>query len=63
MTILSALIGPVADLATGFLKNKAEEKQAKHQAKMSVYRTMLIGKVRWQMHQARAGKTSSGLLC
>ena len=36
MTILSALIGPVADLATGFLKNKAEEKQAKHQAKMSV---------------------------
>jgi len=36
MTILSALIGPVADLATGFLKNKAEEKQAKHEAKMSV---------------------------
>ena len=36
MTILTSLIGPIADLATGFLKNKAEEKQAKHQAKMSV---------------------------
>lgn len=31
-----SLIGPVANLAGGFLKNKAEEKQAKHEAKMKV---------------------------
>ena len=36
MSILTTLIGPVANLAGNFLKNKAEEKQAKHQAKMSV---------------------------
>lgn len=30
------LIGPVAKLAGGYLKNKAEEKQAKHKAKMSM---------------------------
>ncbi|MDA7931776.1 hypothetical protein N9B42_02290 [Akkermansiaceae bacterium] len=36
MSIFTALIGPVADLGKTFLQNKAEEKQAKHQAKMSV---------------------------
>jgi len=36
MSILTTLIGPFANLADNFLKNKAEEKQAKHQAKMSV---------------------------
>ena len=36
MSILSALIGPVADLGKTYLSNKAEEKQAKHQAKMNV---------------------------
>ena len=30
------LIAPVANLASGYLKNKAEEKQAKHKAKMSM---------------------------
>lgn len=30
------LIAPVANLAGGYLKNKAEEKQAKHKAKMSM---------------------------
>jgi hypothetical protein len=30
------LIAPVAKLAGGYLKNKAEEKQAKHKAKMSM---------------------------
>ena len=30
------LIKPVADIAGGFLKNKAAEKQAKHEAKMRV---------------------------
>ena len=36
MSILGAIIGPVADLAGGFLKNKAEQSKAKHEAKMSV---------------------------
>lgn len=30
------LISPIANLAGGYLKNKAEEKQAKHKAKMKV---------------------------
>lgn len=30
------LIGPIANIAGGYLKNKAEEKQAKHEAKMKV---------------------------
>ena len=30
------LIAPVAKLAGGYMKNKAEEKQAKHKAKMSM---------------------------
>ena len=33
------LIGPVANLAGGYLKNKAEEKQAVHKAKMKVIKT------------------------
>tara|TARA_B110000238_G_C16058588_1_gene409369 strand:- start:655 stop:1032 length:378 start_codon:yes stop_codon:yes gene_type:complete len=36
MSIFTALIGPVADLGKTYLSNKAEEKQAKHQAKMNV---------------------------
>ena len=36
MSLLTAIIGPVAGLAKSYLSNKAEEKQAKHQAKMSV---------------------------
>ena len=31
-----SLIAPVANIAGGYLKNKAEEKQAKHEAKMKV---------------------------
>jgi hypothetical protein len=30
------LIGPIANIAGGYLKNKPEEKQAKHKAKMSM---------------------------
>ena len=30
------LLGPIANIAGGYLKNKAEEKQAKHEAKMKV---------------------------
>lgn len=36
MNILSTVLGPVANLAGGYLKNKAAEKQAKHKAKMKV---------------------------
>ena len=31
-----SIIGPVANIAGGYLKNKAEEKQARHEAKMKV---------------------------
>tara|TARA_A200000159_G_scaffold3981_1_gene3898 strand:+ start:913 stop:1284 length:372 start_codon:yes stop_codon:yes gene_type:complete len=34
--MLQNLIGPVANLAKGYLSNKAAEKQAKHEAKMRV---------------------------
>jgi hypothetical protein len=34
--MLQNLIGPIANLAGGYLKNKAEEKQARHKAKMKV---------------------------
>ncbi len=34
--MLQNLIGPIANIAGGYLKNKAEEKQARHQAKMKV---------------------------
>lgn len=36
MSIITALIGPVTEIAGGFLKNKAEQSKAKHKAKMSV---------------------------
>ena len=36
MSIFTALLGPVADIGKTYLSNKAEEKQAKHAAKMSV---------------------------
>jgi hypothetical protein len=36
MSIFTALLGPVADLGKTYLSNKAGEKQAKHEAKMSV---------------------------
>ena len=36
MSILGASIGPVADLAKGYLSNKAEQAKAKHEAKMNV---------------------------
>lgn len=34
--MLQHFIGPIANLAGGYLKNKAEEKQAKHKAKLKV---------------------------
>tara|TARA_R110001632_G_scaffold86327_3_gene188608 strand:- start:2909 stop:3286 length:378 start_codon:yes stop_codon:yes gene_type:complete len=54
MNILSAVIGPVADLAKGYLSNKAEEKQAKHQAKMSV----IENDADWESKMAAASQDS-----
>ena len=36
MNILSAVLGPVTNLAGTWMKNKHEQSQAKHQAKMTV---------------------------
>ena len=52
--MLSSLIGPVAGLAKGYLSNKAEEKQAKHQAKMSV----IQNDADWESKMADASKDS-----
>jgi len=54
MSIFSALIGPVAGLAKSYLSNKAEEKQAKHQAKMSV----IQNDADWESKMADASKDS-----
>jgi hypothetical protein len=52
--MLSSLIGPVAGLVKGYLSNKAEEKQAKHQAKMSV----IQNDADWESKMADASKDS-----
>jgi len=54
MSILSSLIGPIAGLAKSYLSNKAEEKQAKHQAKMSV----IQNDANWETKMADASKDS-----
>ena len=54
MNILSSIIGPIAGLAKGYLSNKAEEKQAKHQAKMSV----IQNSADWESKMADASKDS-----
>jgi len=54
MNILSSIIGPIAGLAKGYLSNKAEEKQAKHQAKMSV----IQNDADWESKMADASKDS-----
>jgi len=54
MSILTTLIGPVANLAKGYLSNRAEEKQAKHQAKMSV----IQNDADWESKMAAASKDS-----
>ena len=48
------LISPIANLAGGYLKNKAEEKQAKHKAKM----TMVENDADWESKMAEASKGS-----
>ena len=54
MSILSSLIGPIAGLAKNYLNNKAEEKQAKHQAKMAV----IANDADWESKMAEASKDS-----
>ena len=54
MSILTTLIGPIACLAKNYLSNKAEEKQAKHQAKMSV----IQNDADWESKMADASKDS-----
>ena len=54
MSILTTLVGPIANLAKGYLSNKAEEKQAKHQAKMSV----IANDADWESKMADASKDS-----
>jgi hypothetical protein len=54
MSIFTAIIGPVAGLAKSYLSNKAEEKQAKHQAKMSI----IQNDADWESKMADASKDS-----
>ena len=48
------LIPPIANLAGGYMKNKAEEKQAKHKAKMS----MIKNDADWESKMADASAHS-----
>ena len=48
------LIGPLTNLVGGYFKNKSEEKQAKHQAKMSV----IQNDADWESKMADASATS-----
>ena len=48
------LITPIANLAGGYMKNKAEEKQAKHKAKMS----MIKNDADWEAKMADASAHS-----
>ena len=52
--MLGQLIGPVTNLVGGYFKNKAEEKQAKHQAKMSV----IQNDANWESKMADASASS-----
>ena len=52
--MLQHLIAPIANLAGGYLKNKAEEKQAKHKAKL----TMIKNDADWEAKMADASAHS-----
>lgn len=54
MSILTTLLGPVADLGKTYLNNRAEEKQAKHQAKMNV----IQNDADWESKMAAASASS-----
>ena len=52
--MLKMLLGPVAELATGWMKNKAEEKKLRHQAKMQV----IANGAEWEAKMADASSSS-----
>tara|TARA_B100000787_G_C16078200_1_gene243185 strand:- start:3 stop:377 length:375 start_codon:yes stop_codon:yes gene_type:complete len=52
--MLQNLIAPIANLAGTFLNNRAEEKQAKHQAKMNV----IQNDANWESKMADASASS-----
>ena len=54
LSIFTALISPLANVAKTYMSNKAEEKQAKHQAKMSV----IQNDADWESKMADASKDS-----
>jgi len=54
MSILTAILGPVAGIAKSYLNNKAEEKQAVHQRKLSG----IENDANWEAKMAEASKES-----
>jgi type IV secretory pathway VirB3-like protein len=52
--MLKMLLGPIAELVTGFLKNKAEEKKLRHQAKMQA----ISNGAEWEAKMADASASS-----
>jgi len=54
MSIFTALLGPVADIAKGYLSNKADQAKAKHEAKMSI----IQNDADWETKMAEASKDS-----
>ena len=60
--MLQALIGPVANLVGGFLNNKHEQAQAKHQAKLQVIQNDADWESKMAAASASSGKTSFGHL-
>ena len=52
--MLQNLIGPITNLVGGYMKNKAEEKQAKHEAKISV----IQNDAKWEQTMAAASGSS-----
>jgi hypothetical protein len=52
--MLQSLIGPITNLVGGYMKNKAEEKQAKHQAKINV----IQNDANWEQTMAAASGSS-----
>jgi hypothetical protein len=54
MNLLSAIIGPVANIGKQYLSNKAAEKQAKHEAKLNV----IQNDADWESKMADASASS-----
>ena len=52
--MLKALLGPITNLIGGYMKNKAEEKQAKHEAKIAV----IQNDANWEETMAAASANS-----